>query len=113
MKYSPCHGLMGACLLALAVTHSAPVLAGDLAAGRKKANVCRVCHGLNGIGLNPTVPHIAGESELYLAKQLKAFRSGDRRHPQMSIIAKSLSDEDIANVATWYSSIEISVRMPE
>jgi cytochrome c553 len=45
--------------------------------------------------------------------QLKAFRSGTRTHEIMSLIAKDLSDEDIENLAAWYSGIEIDVRMPE
>ena len=59
------------------------------------------------------MPHLAGESEIYLTKQLKAFRDGERNDPQMSIMAKPLSDEDIANLAAWYSSIKISVTLPE
>ena len=59
------------------------------------------------------MPHIAGESDIYLIKQLKAFRSGERQDPQMSVMAKPLSDEDIANLAAWYSSIKITVTLPE
>lgn len=87
--------------------------AGDLEIGRDKAKQCAVCHGIDGIGKRPDVPNIGGESDFYLAKQLKAFRSGERRHEQMSIIAEALSDQDIADVAAWYSAIAVSVTLPE
>ena len=61
----------------------------------------------------PDAPHLAGESAIYLARQLEAFRSGERQHEQMSIIAQGLSDEDIADLAAWYSSLKITVEMPQ
>jgi cytochrome c553 len=87
--------------------------AADAAAGRQKAAMCQTCHGLDGVGRLPDVPHIAGENTGYLVRQLDAFRSGERRHEQMSIIAAGLSDDDIADLAAWYSSIEFTVTMPE
>lgn len=87
--------------------------AADPTAGRQKAALCQVCHGYDGIGTNPTVPNIGGESSLYLTKQLKAFRAGERNHQQMSIIAQGLSDEDIADLADYYSRIEVTTRIPE
>jgi cytochrome c553 len=87
--------------------------AADAAAGRAKAKVCQVCHGIDGVGRMPTVPNIGGESAIYLTKQLKAFRAGERTDPQMSIIAKPLTDEEIANLAGWYSSITFKVTVPE
>jgi len=101
-------------VLAVAVlVVSAPAHAGDPAAGKKKAGMCRTCHGLDGVARIPTAPHIAGESEIYLATQLKAFRSGKREHEIMSVIAKDLSDEEISNLSAWYSSIKFQVTMPE
>ena len=87
--------------------------AADAAAGRAKAKACQACHGIDGVSKQAHVPHIAGESEIYLIKQLKAFRDGERQDPQMSIMAKPLTDEDIANLAAWYSSIKITVTVPE
>jgi cytochrome c553 len=87
--------------------------AADPAAGRKKAARCQACHGLDGVAKMPNVPHIAGESELYLSKQLKAFRGGERKDPQMSLMAKNLSDGDIADLAAYYARIEIKVSIPE
>jgi cytochrome c553 len=87
--------------------------AADPAAGRKKAQQCQTCHGIDGIGRLPDVPNIAGESDVYLTAQLEHFRSGERKHEQMSIIAEGLSDEDIADIAAWYSSIQFSVTLPQ
>lgn len=87
--------------------------AGDAATGRKKARQCQTCHGIDGIAKIPIAPHIAGESEIYLATQLKAFRSGKREHEIMSVIAKDLSDEDISDLSAWYASIKITATMPE
>lgn len=97
-----------------AVLAAGPAAAGDLEAGRKTVrSTCQVCHGLNGIGTNPTVPNLAGESHQYIVKQLKAFRSGARQHAQMSIIAQGLSDADIDNAATYFSAIRVTATPPE
>lgn len=67
--------------------------AGDPAAGRARAKRCAPCHGIDGIAKQPHVPHIAGESEIYLSQQLEAFRSGERRNEQMSLMAQPLTDK--------------------
>lgn len=104
----------GAVLIGAALAFVArPAPAGDAAAGRKKAAQCQTCHGIDGLAKIPEAPHIAGESELYLKTQLMAFRSGRRTHPIMSVIASGLSDADIADLAAWYSSIRISVQVPD
>lgn len=106
--------LLLAVLTAMACISAGPsALGADMAAGKRKAQICAACHGIDGVGKNPTVPNIAGESELYLTKQLEAFRSGERRHEQMSIVAKPLKDEDIADLAAWYAAIEFSVTLPQ
>ena len=97
-------------VLALAATSA---IAGDATTGREKAKKCKVCHGIDGIARIPIAPNLAGESEIYLATQLKAFRSGRRQHEMMSVIARDLSDEDISDIAAWYSSIKIEVTLPE
>lgn len=87
--------------------------AGDPVQGKRKASMCQACHGIDGIAKLPIAPHIAGESQIYLVAQLEAFRSGKRQHDVMSLIAKKLSDEDIEDLASWYSSIEIQAKMPD
>jgi cytochrome c553 len=101
-------GIILAILSALATTVRA-----DPALGKAKVQaVCSVCHGVNGIGTNPDVPNLAGESVNYLEKQLKAFKSGERKQEQMSIIAKDLSDDDMRNIAEWYSTLKVTVEEP-
>jgi cytochrome c553 len=90
-----------------------PCQAADAKAGRALAVKCQACHGIDGIAKIPVAPHLAGESEIYLQTQLKAFRSGKRENDMMTVVAKDLSDKDIINLAAWYSSIEISVKLPE
>ena len=105
------HGPLFAAL-AVIVAGTNPTLAADAKAGRQKASACQTCHGIDGIAKIPIAPHIAGESQIYLETQLKAFRSGKRQHEIMSVVAKQLSDEDIADLAAWYSSIAITATMP-
>jgi cytochrome c553 len=98
-----------AVLLSTTIAHAG----GDAAAGQKKAVVCKVCHGIDGVSKNPLAPNISGQIEGYLSEQLKAFRAGERKNEQMSVIAKGLSDDDIANLAAWYSAIKITVTPPQ
>jgi cytochrome c553 len=108
--------LTAAKVLAAALAASAlagdPAAAADAAVGKSKAGMCRTCHGIDGIARQPDAPNIGGESAIYLERQLKAFRSGERKHEQMSIIAAGLSDEDIGDLVAWYSSIKFSVQVP-
>jgi cytochrome c553 len=85
---------------------------GDAVAGRSKAGACVVCHGPLGLSVVPEVPHLAGQPEGYLVAQLEAFRSGARRSEQMSVVAKQLSDRDVADLAAWFSSIPIRSESP-
>jgi cytochrome c553 len=68
---------------------------------------------MDGQATEPMVPHISGQQKEYLIAELKAYRSGKRQHEQMSIVARMLTDEDIDNVSEWYSSIKVSIEMPE
>ncbi|PHQ27464.1 cytochrome C554 [Marinobacter guineae] len=102
-----------AILLTSALTLTASAFAADPAEGRKLASQCKICHGLDGIAKIPIAPNLAGESQIYIQNQLKAFRSGKRQHEMMSVVAKNLTDQQIADLAAWYQSIEITARMPE
>ncbi|MCK5263261.1 MAG: cytochrome c, partial [Gammaproteobacteria bacterium] len=75
-------------------------------AGKAKTAMCAGCHGVKGISMAPINPNLAGQKALYLATQLKAFRSGDRKNATMNPMAKGLSDADIANIAAYYSSLK-------
>ena len=98
----------------LAICSVAPVaMAQDAAAGKTLAGQCRTCHGLDGIAQIPIAPNLDGESQIYLEKQLKAFRSGERENEIMSVVAKNLTDEQISDLSAWYASIKITATMPE
>jgi len=81
------------------------VMAGDAAAGKTRSAACAACHGAAGISANGMWPNLAGQKETYLAKQMKAFRDGDRKDPMMAPMASGLSDDDIANLAAYYASL--------
>jgi cytochrome c553 len=88
--------------LALAtVTHANP------AGKAKAAAVCNVCHGPTGLSQMPGAPHLAGQPEMYVREQLRAYRSGKRQNEVMAIIAKPLTDDEISDLSAWYASIEI------
>ncbi len=92
--------------LAATVVMSAPALAADVAAGKAKSAMCAACHGANGVSAVPMYPNLAGQKEVYLAKQLKDFKSGTRKDPVMSGMAMPLSDADVANIAAYYASLK-------
>ena len=79
----------------------------DAAAGKAKAAACAMCHGPQGIAVAPDTPNLAGQPASYLSEQLKAYRGGTRKHEIMSLMAKPLSDADIANLAAWFSSVKV------
>ncbi len=85
---------------------AAPSMAADAAAGKTKSATCMACHGLAGISINPMWPNLAGQQDMYLVKQMKDFRDGKRQDPVMAPMAMSLSDEDIADLAAYYSSLK-------
>jgi cytochrome c553 len=95
------------------VALAAPAAASDAEAGRAKAQACAVCHGALGISTTPDAPHLAGQPALYLATQLRAYRSGARKHEVMAVMAKPLSDDDINNLAAWFAAIRIEASAPK
>jgi cytochrome c553 len=74
--------------------------------------MCVACHGPLGLSSAPDAPHLAGQPPIYLAAQMRAYRSGARRHEVMAVIAKPLSDDDIAQLAAWYASLKVEVQAP-
>ena len=97
-----------ACTAGSAVATAADVV-GNPKAAVAKIEMCIGCHGIQG-GYKTAfpevyrVPMIGGQSAKYLEAALKAYRKGDRKHPSMVNIAKSLSDQDIADVAAYFSA---------
>lgn len=97
----------------LALAGGTPATAGDPAEGRKVANMCRTCHGVDGYAQVPIAPHIGGEPEEYLEAQLMAFKTGARQHEMMSVVAASLTAQQISDVAAWYASHRATATLPD
>jgi cytochrome c553 len=98
---------------ALLLATAAPAGAGDVTAGRRKALACQACHGLDGLSKLPDAPHLAGQPERYLVKSLDEYRKGVRKNELMTLVVKDLSDQDIADLASYYGAIEISAQPPK
>ncbi|NQV83500.1 MAG: cytochrome c [Rhodospirillales bacterium] len=90
-----------------------PAQAGNLKAGKDKAAACTACHEIDGSSQRPDAPHIGGQVEGYLYEQLSYYRNGRRKHPVMSIVAQDLSDQDIEDLAAWFSGIKVTRTPPE
>jgi cytochrome c553 len=90
-------------VLAISLCLPAVALAGgDAAAGKTKAMACAVCHVSE--STTDDTPHLAGQRATYIAKQLKAFKAGDRKNPVMNGITSALNDADIDNLAAYWNS---------
>lgn len=109
------------CVLALALSGIAPARADDPPAATGSAEVgaqriktagCTTCHGRDGVSRLAEAPNLAGQVQGYLASALQAYHSGERKNEIMNTVAGPLSDEDIANLAAYYSSIKVSVTPP-
>ena len=99
--------------VAVMIAFPSPAIPGDPAAGKAKTRACLTCHGVDGMSRLPSAPNLAGQVEMYLARQLRDYRAGKRTHQIMSIVAKNLSDADIDDLAAWYASIKITVTPPD
>ncbi|MEW6990534.1 cytochrome c [Colwelliaceae bacterium 6441] len=91
-------------IIGLSMLSNANAFEGDVKAGKTKSATCAGCHGANGIGIMDAYPNIAGQHGDYIVKQLKAFKSGERKDPVMGPMAAGLSEQDMADVAAYYSS---------
>ena len=69
------------------------------------ANVCAPCHTVEGEGRDVEIPNLAGQHAVYLTNQLKAFKSGARKHVEMKFIARELSDSEMRELAEYYASL--------
>lgn len=92
-------------LLLTLVTCTSVLAQGDAQAGQAKTAVCAACHGQSGNdSLLPNVPKLGGQGELYLTKQMQDIKSGTRNVPLMAGMLTALSDQDLADIAAWFSS---------
>ncbi|MGZ8189670.1 MAG: c-type cytochrome [Methylococcaceae bacterium] len=97
--------------LTLALAGSSSILhaEGNINAGKEKAQTCSSCHGEDGNSVVSTFPKLAQQHSSYLIKQLQAFKNGSRKDPMMSGMAMGLSDEDMADLAEYYSEQKVSL----
>lgn len=83
-----------------------PLSSADLAAGKALAGRdCKACHGLDGGGAAPGIPHLAGQRGQYLLAALNEYRQGKRTHAALREIATHLSEAETVNVAAYYASL--------
>jgi cytochrome c553 len=82
--------------------------AGNAAAGKSKAVMCAACHGADGNSPSDMFPKLAGQGEAYLVKQLTEFKSGVRSNAVMASMVAALSEQDMADIAAYYSSKTIT-----
>jgi cytochrome c553 len=107
---------MSVLMLLLVVAFAPPIdsaLAGEATVPTKVKALCASCHGEYGVAVLPGAANLSGQQKEYLRDQLRAYRSGTRQGPQMSVVAKSLTDDDIEALSEWYSSIKITVEKPK
>jgi cytochrome c553 len=96
---------------------SADELVGNAANGEKKIAMCIGCHGIVGYQASfpevHKVPMISRQSSRYIINSLKAYQSGERKHPTMRSVAKGLTDQDMADIAAYYESHGPAITVPE
>ena len=93
----------------IAAAQQQPAPAGDAARGKQLTYTCQGCHGVTGYKNaypNYHVPRIGGQSTQYLANALTEYKKGTRKHPTMQAQAESFSDQDIADIAAYLSSLK-------
>src|SRR6185437_633620 len=94
-------------IFSAAVAAQTPAPAGDVAKGEEKTRMCEGCHGIEGWRTAYPevyhVPKLGGQHAAYIVQALHEYKNGDRSHPSMRAIAASLTDQDIANLAAYYS----------
>ncbi|MGH7441244.1 MAG: c-type cytochrome, partial [bacterium] len=100
--------LAAAAVMALATNAGAagdqPAMAGNASAGQAKSATCAACHGADGNSVSPQFPKLAGQNANYIVEQLEDFKSGKRKNAIMSGMAAPLSQQDMLDLAAWFSS---------
>ena len=107
--------LLNAAVLMSIVVSSNAIAAGDAAAGKSKSAVCSACHGAEGISNLAENPNLAGQVPGYIAAQLAAFKSGDRKNAIMAGQVAALSPDDMADLDAYYASMvpNVEVKLTE
>ncbi len=89
----------------LLLSTQAALADGDAAAGKEKAQTCAACHGLNGLSSSDQFPILAGQYKDYLIQALHEYKSGERSNSIMKGMASGLSDQDIKDLAEYFSGL--------
>ena len=85
---------------------AAKQVSGDPAAGKALAErECKACHGLDGRGVAPAIPTLAGQRERYLVTALNEYRDGKRAHAALREISSRISDADVRNLAAYFAGL--------
>ncbi len=95
-----------ACLTLVTATNV--LAAGSASAGKGKAAICATCHGADGNSPSSAFPKLAGQGEAYIVKQLNDFKSEARENAIMAPMVAALSEQDIADLAAYFSSNKIT-----
>ena len=90
--------------IALTAVFATGAQGADIEAGRQKSASCVGCHGVDGNSDSPVNPNMAGQKEQYLVTTMLDYKSGKRQHSLMQAILAPLSEEDIRDMAAFYSS---------
>ena len=84
--------------------------AGDAEKGQSLSATCAACHGTDGNSINPIWPSLAGQHEGFLVRQIKMFRDGQRENAMMAPMVSGLSDQDIEDLAAYYSGQTLTLK---
>lgn len=93
-------------ILALGFSLQVQAKSGNAEAGKAKSATCAACHGENGVSATPSFPNLAGQYSDYLYHALKDYKSGKRKNAIMAGQVQNLSDEDLADLAAYFSKLK-------
>ena len=99
------------CMLLSGIAPGQSLVDGSVDVGRAKAITCGACHGPDGNSVNPVWPSIAGQHPAYIVEQLQAFKSGTRTEPLMLGQAMLLSDQDMRDLAVYFSMQQTATKV--
>lgn len=102
-------GLAALCAMAGANAAEPTPPVANASAGKALTATCAACHGAAGVGVSPDFPNLAGQSEVYLNKQLHDFKSGARKNVIMNAMVAVLTPQNLRDIAAYYASLPAAV----
>lgn len=113
MNKNACPIWVPAVAMLLAATFSSSAEAGgNPMSGKEKSATCVACHGDDGKGTAPEFPVLAGQYASYLEQSLKQYQTGERKNAIMMGFAAALSEQDIKDLAAYYSKLKSDLTTP-